>query len=92
MIESTLTVTDPHGLHARPAAGFVEEARRFTSRIEIRKGGESANAKSLVSILSLGIDQGTEITLVAEGPDEDRAMEVLRELVERTGHREEPQR
>jgi phosphotransferase system HPr (HPr) family protein len=76
-----VVVTNPTGLHARPAARFVELARGFESTVSIEKDGRQGNAKSLVSVLKLGINQGSLVALAAEGPDENRAVEALSELL-----------
>jgi len=77
MADIRLTVIDPSGLHARPAARFVQAASRFTSRIVIRQDGREADAKSLIALLGLTIRPSTEITLSAEGPDADEALAAL---------------
>ena len=77
MAELTLTVIDPSGLHARPAARFVQAASRFTSRIVIRHDGREADAKSLIALLGLTIRPASEITLSADGPDADEALAAL---------------
>jgi phosphotransferase system HPr (HPr) family protein len=77
MAEVRLLVIDPSGLHARPAARFVQAASRFQSRIAIRLEGREADAKSLVSLLGLTIRPETEITLAADGPDADAALAAL---------------
>jgi multiphosphoryl transfer protein len=69
-----LTILDPSGLHARPAARFVQAASRFQSRIGIRHGDREADAKSLIALLGLAIRPATEITLFAEGPDAEAAL------------------
>ena len=70
-------VIDPSGLHARPAARFVQAASRFSSTITIRHDGREADAKSLIALLGLTIRPSTEITLAAEGPDADAALAAL---------------
>ncbi len=70
------------GLHARPAAVFVQTAARFQARVMVGKGGKEANAKSIVSLLSLGVEQGSTITIRAYGPDEVSALATLASLVE----------
>jgi phosphotransferase system HPr (HPr) family protein len=75
--ELTLLVADPAGLHARPAARFVQAASRFESRIVIRHGGREADAKSLIALLGLAIRPSTEIVLAADGPDADAAIAAL---------------
>jgi phosphocarrier protein len=77
MAELRLQVVDPSGLHARPAAKFVQAASRFSSRIVIRENGREADAKSLIALLGLTIRPQSEITLAAEGPDADEALEAL---------------
>jgi len=77
MTERRLLVIDPSGLHARPAARFVQAASRFDSRIVIRLDGREADAKSLIALLGLAIRPSTEITLAADGPDADAAIAAL---------------
>lgn len=77
MAEIQLVVIDPSGLHARPAARFVQAATRFTSRVVIRDNGREADAKSLVALLGLTIRPSTLITLAADGPDADEALSAL---------------
>jgi phosphocarrier protein HPr len=77
MAEIHLVVIDPAGLHARPAARFVQAASRFASRVVIRENGREADAKSLVALLGLTIRPTTQITLAAEGPDADEAISAL---------------
>jgi phosphotransferase system HPr (HPr) family protein len=77
MHEMTLVVADPAGLHARPAARFVQAASRFESRIVIRHGGHEADAKSLIALLGLAIRPASEIVLAADGPDADAAITAL---------------
>jgi phosphotransferase system HPr (HPr) family protein len=72
-----LTVIDPSGLHARPAARFVQAASRFASHIAIRHDGREADAKSLIALLGLTIRPSSEITLTADGPDADEALAAL---------------
>jgi phosphotransferase system HPr (HPr) family protein len=78
-----LVVTNPSGLHARPAAKFVETAKRFESTLSVEKDGRRGNGKSLVSLLKLGISKDSRIVLEAEGSDADAAVEELTRLLER---------
>jgi phosphotransferase system HPr (HPr) family protein len=82
MPEITLTVHHEVGLHARPAAVFVKTAKQFCSAIKVTHGEREANAKSILSVLTLGVDQGAVITLCAEGEDADQALETLEVLIE----------
>lgn len=77
MPDLRLTVIDPSGLHARPAARFVQAASRFSSRVAIRHEGREADAKSLIALLGLTIRPSSEITLTADGPDADEALAAL---------------
>jgi phosphocarrier protein HPr len=77
MTELRLTVIDPAGLHARPAAKVVQIASRFQSRIVLRSGERSVDVKSLFALLGLTIRPLTEITLTADGPDADDALAAL---------------
>jgi phosphotransferase system HPr (HPr) family protein len=83
MPETTLTVHHEVGLHARPAAQFVKSAQRFASDIRVTHGEREANAKSILSVLTLGVEQGAVITIQAEGADAPEALAVLTALVER---------
>ena len=77
MAQLHLTVLDPGGLHARPAAQVVRTAGRFQSRITINVGDRTADVKSLIALLGLTIRPGAEITLAADGPDDDAALAAL---------------
>jgi phosphocarrier protein len=77
MAELRLSVLDPAGLHARPAAQFVRTASRFESEIVLNTDDRSANAKSLVGILGLTIRPGALVSLTADGPDADDALAAL---------------
>jgi phosphocarrier protein HPr len=77
MAEVRLSVLDPAGLHARPAAQFVRTASRFQSEIVLDTGDRAANAKSLVGILGLTIRPCAPFLLWEEGPDADAALAAL---------------
>ncbi|NMB32779.1 MAG: HPr family phosphocarrier protein [Clostridium sp.] len=81
MVEQTVKIVNPSGLHARPAAMFVQTAGKFTSSIWIRKGEKKINAKSIMGLMSLAIAKGTEIIIGAEGEDEAKAVSELIELI-----------
>jgi len=82
MQEVTLVVHHEVGLHARPAALFVQKAKGFKSNISVSKEEMEVNAKSILSILTLGVNQGAQITIKANGDDEEEAVNALQELVE----------
>jgi phosphocarrier protein HPr len=82
MPEITLTIRAKVGLHARPAALFVQTAKQYQSDIRVRNDTREANAKSILSVLGLGAGQDSVITLRAEGEDADLALQALQDLVE----------
>ncbi|QCI20811.1 HPr family phosphocarrier protein [Buchnera aphidicola (Hyperomyzus lactucae)] len=81
MFQNQITITAPHGLHTRPAAQFVKEAKKFISDINIIYNGKSVNAKSLFKIQTLGLVQGSLVILSAEGDDEQKAIEHLSKIM-----------
>jgi phosphocarrier protein HPr len=82
--ERQLTITNKVGLHARPAALFVQTAARFRdTRVEVLKDGLIRDAKSILSVLTLGVSQGTTITVRADGPQAEEALTALADLVNR---------
>jgi len=82
MISKAITITNETGLHARPASVFVNTASKFKSELMVKMDEKQVNAKSILAVLSLGITKGTDITLSAEGPDEEEAMNALVALAE----------
>lgn len=81
MIERLLVIPNRAGLHARAAALLVKEANRFRSRVELARGGEAVNAKSIMGVMMLAASQGTEVTLRCDGPDEAEAAAAIERLV-----------
>ena len=81
MYTKTAVVNNQVGLHARPATFFIPKANEFKSSIWVEVEERRVNAKSLLGVLSLGIVKGTEITLIANGPDEEEAVEALATLL-----------
>jgi phosphotransferase system HPr (HPr) family protein len=82
MEQLTIKLNNPDGLHARPAAIFVQVASRYTSDLEIEAHGTKVNGKSIIGIMSLGAFHGEEITLTANGQDEKQLIEALKNLIE----------
>ena len=82
MLETTLTISHKVGLHARPAALFVKTAQEFQAEVTLEKDGQQVNAKGILGILTLGVNQGDTVTLRASGSDEEEAVEALCHLVE----------
>lgn len=81
MTTRTITIQNEVGLHARPATFFIQKANAYKSTIVIEKGNRRANAKSLLGVLSLGIEKGHDIIVHAEGVDEQEAVEGLSALL-----------
>ena len=82
MYVKDVVVQNQVGLHARPATFFIQKANEFKSPIWVEREERRVNAKSLLGVLSLGILGGSEIRIIADGPDEQAAVEGLVELVE----------
>jgi phosphotransferase system HPr (HPr) family protein len=81
-IEKMVVVSNPLGLHLRPADMLARAAARFQCMIEIEKDGQAIDGKSIMSILTLGAQQGTQLQLRAIGEDAPQAIEALSELFE----------
>ena len=82
MVTREVTIKNSVGLHARPATFFIQKANSFKSSIWVEREDRRVNAKSLLGVLSLGIVKGMEITLVADGPDEEAAVDALSSLID----------
>jgi len=82
VVSKDVIVKNPQGLHARPATLLVRVASSFKSNINIEYNGKSANAKSLIGILSLGINKDYKITVLAKGSDKEKALGSICDLIE----------
>lgn len=71
------TITDPIGIHARPAGMLVKEVKKFASTVTVVKGEKKADAKKLMILMGLGVKGGDEITVEVDGADEDAAVAAL---------------
>jgi len=81
LLKKTVIIKNKQGLHARPAAIFVQVANKFDSRIVIRRGKEEINGKSIMGILMLGAEKGSQIILEIEGDDATLAMAELEKII-----------
>lgn len=81
MIKREMTIVNNIGLHARPATFFIQKANSYKSLVWIEKEDRKINAKSLLGVLSLGIAKGMTVTLIADGADENEAVNGLFDLV-----------
>ncbi len=77
MKEFKYVITDPEGIHARPAGILVKQAAGYQSTVKIAKGAKSADAKRIFGVMGLGVKTGEEITITVEGADEDTAIAEL---------------
>lgn len=82
MVIKEVVINNQVGLHARPATFFIQKANEFKSSIWIEKDERRVNAKSLLGVLSLGVVKGTSVSIIADGADEEKAIEVLSALVD----------
>ena len=89
MIEGALKIINKHGLHARPAAQFVKIAGKFKSDIKVIKDGLEVNGKSIMGIMMLAAEPGSEITLLIEGEDEKEAFAAIKELISQKFYEDE---
>jgi phosphocarrier protein len=81
LIKKNLIVKNKQGLHARPAALFVQVANKFDARITVKHGKEEVNGKSIMGILMLGAEKGSQIIIEAEGSDADVAISELEKII-----------
>ncbi|SHJ88894.1 phosphocarrier protein [Clostridium amylolyticum] len=81
MKEMLVTIVNDTGLHARPAAQFVQRAQRFKADISVKKEEMCVNGKSMIGILTLGANKGSQIKIIANGEDEVEAAKQLAEFV-----------
>ena len=82
LIKKIITVKNKQGLHARPAALFVQVANKFDSRIVVKREEEAVNGKSIMGILMLGAEKGSEIIIEAEGEDAQAAVLELEKIID----------
>ena len=82
MIERTVVLASTHGLHARPAADLVRLASRFRSDMKLTKDDITVDAKSIMGVMMLAAECGSEVIITAEGPDEIEAVEIVAEFLE----------
>ncbi len=81
MISETVIIQNKVGLHSRPATSFIQKANEYNCNVWIEKNERRVNAKSLLGVLSLGVLQGTEINIIADGSDESEAVQAMVALV-----------
>ncbi|MBL8764986.1 MAG: HPr family phosphocarrier protein [Phycisphaerae bacterium] len=77
-----MVIRNKLGLHARPAMAFVDLAMSHASAVTVRRGSQEVDGKSIMQMMMLAATKGTELTLIAEGPDAEKACAALKELVD----------
>ena len=77
MKEIKYIITDPEGIHARPAGLLVKAAKEFACDIKIAKDGKAMNCKAIFGVMGLGVKKGEEVTITFDGEDEDKACETI---------------
>lgn len=82
-MQKTFTVLNKMGLHARPAALFVQTAHKFQSQITVEKDGQEVDGKSIMGILTLAAESGAQLKITADGADEAEFLEAMQSLFER---------
>ena len=82
-LEKEITIINRLGLHARPAAHFVRIASRYHSEVWVEKEGEQINGKSIMGLMMLAAGQGSKLTIRCEGPDADKVLQELEDLIQR---------
>lgn len=81
MKEFNYTITDPQGIHARPAGILVKEAAKYESSITIEKDGKSGDAKRIFAVMGLGVKSGQTINVKVDGSDEEEAAKAVEEFL-----------
>ena len=85
MREFSYVITDAQGIHARPAGQLVKLAAAYPCKVTIAKDGRSVDAKRIMGVMSLGVGQGADVTISAEGPDADDAIAAIAETMTKEG-------
>jgi phosphocarrier protein HPr len=85
MAEKQFKIIDETGIHARPATLLVQTASKFDSEVNLEYKGKKVNLKSIMGVMSLGVGQGAEITITAEGSDAEEALRSLEETLTKEG-------
>lgn len=83
MVARNVTIQNEQGFHVRPAEVFSDKAAEFSASIKVKNAaGEQADAKSMLELMTLGLEKGSQVTIEAEGEDQQEAVDALAELVE----------
>ena len=82
MKEFKYVITDPEGIHARPAGELVKAAKGFECAIKLDKDGKAGDCKRIFNVMGLGVKKGQEVTVTFDGPDEDAAMAAIQKFMQ----------
>ncbi|MEE9554843.1 MAG: HPr family phosphocarrier protein [candidate division Zixibacteria bacterium] len=82
MVEREVRIINKLGLHARPAALLVKRASQFESEIKLKRENLEVNAKSILGVMMLAAEMGSVLTVIAEGPDEEEAVEAMAKVIQ----------
>ena len=85
MTQETITIENKTGIHARPATLLVQAASKFNSDINLEYNGKSVNLKSIMGVMSLGVGQGADVTITADGDDAKEAIEAIADTMKKEG-------
>ncbi|ALS76459.1 phosphocarrier protein HPr [Planococcus rifietoensis] len=85
MVEKSFTITDPAGMHARPASALVGSLSKFQSDITMEFKDKKVNLKSILGVMSLGVPSGSTVQIAADGADEAEAMETIERVLQEQG-------
>lgn len=85
MQKQEFNITAETGIHARPATLLVQSASKFNSDIKLEYKGKSVNLKSIMGVMSLGVGQGSDVVITAEGDDEEEAIQTIAETMKNEG-------
>lgn len=85
MIKQDFNITAETGIHARPATMLVQTAGKYSSDINLEFNGKSVNLKSIMGVMSLGVGQGSDVTITADGEDEEEAIEGIKAVMKNEG-------
>lgn len=85
MLKRDYTIVDETGIHARPATLLVQAASKFESNVELEYNGRKVNLKSIMGVMSLGVGKDAQISIYAEGADEEEAINAIEETLKKEG-------
>lgn len=82
MVSRTVVISEPTGLHLRPAGVICELSQRYQSKVVLKKGNHMANAKSVLGVLAARVQQGDEVEIICDGTDEEEALDAIMKKIQ----------